>query len=135
MLITWSYLRNVRYLFHLERLLRRNYELNLVGLAIKIKKSQLQNYKMSYTYLFVAIFSSINTNDLGCGFNLILSSSVINEFLFHASCKFLIWWLIHSSSEGLCTRCKACLSISLTVNILWFNSGNISSITFIKYKR
>lgn len=33
MLITWSYLRNVRYLFHLERLLRRNYELNLVGLA------------------------------------------------------------------------------------------------------
>jgi hypothetical protein len=86
--------------------------------------------KLNFTYLSVDIFTSLDTDKLSSGLDMIGSGSVVDEFLLHCSIILEVWWLLHSSNEGLGTRCVGCFTISLTIYIFRFNSGNITTVAW-----
>ena len=88
-----------------------------IRISDKFKLKQLQ-MKNDDTYLFVHVFSSINSNECGDTFDILGSLCVIKELRLHGRVVFDMGWVVQSAAESMRTGCKGRLTIGFSKNIL-----------------
>ena len=85
------------------------------------------------TYLLITVLSSLDSNNLSDGLNVVLGR-VINELNLHRGVVLKMLWLVHTLVEGLSTGSKTGLSVGGTIHILGLDTWEVSTVTYLNRK-